>query len=578
MNMEKKSTIIKVLITVLVVATLVATMTFALTGCSKNEPMQTDPTTQTEPSGTESTDPKPTDPQVKTYTVTFKDHDGTVLKTETVEEGKAATAPADPTREGYTFEGWDKTFDNVTADMEVTATYKAVETKPTDPQVTTYTVTFKDYDGKVLKTQKVESGKSATAPANPTRTHYTFTGWDKAFNKITADLVVTATYKINEYTVTFKDYDGTVLKTQKVESGKAATAPADPTRTHYTFTGWDKTFNNITSDLVVTATYKINQYTVTFKDYDGTVLKTQKVESGKAATAPADPTRTHYTFTGWDKAFDNVTSDLVVTATYKINEYTVTFKDYDGTVLKTQKVESGKAATAPANPTRTHYTFTGWDKSFNKITADLVVTATYKINEYTVTFKDYNGAVLKTEKVESGKAATAPAEPTREHYKFAGWDKSFSNVTSDLVVTATYSTTKLIISAESVTVNKGTNEVTMKIRVTNNPGIMGAVLKVSVNDDVFAFASASKTGYPGLTLTAPGSGTTSSPYTFMLDSLDLSADDKKDGTLFTITFKIKDTSATGKYDVKLSCNKGGIFDENYNDLDVTFVNGTITIQ
>lgn len=256
MNMEKKSTIIKVLITVLVVATLVATMTFALTGCSKNEPMQTDPITQTEPSGTESTDPKPTDPQVKTYTVTFKDHDGTVLKTETVEEGKAATAPADPTREGYTFEGWDKTFDNVTADMEVTATYKAVETKPTDPQVTTYTVTFKDYDGKVLKTQKVESGKSATAPANPTRTHYTFTGWDKAFNKITADLVVTATYKINEYTVTFKDYDGTVLKTQKVESGKAATAPADPTRTHYTFTGWDKTFNNITSDLVVTATYK----------------------------------------------------------------------------------------------------------------------------------------------------------------------------------------------------------------------------------------------------------------------------------------------------------------------------------
>ena len=513
-----KNKIIMVAIIALVVIALAVTMVVLLNKDNNDLPAGTDGTTQTtEPSGTESTDPKPTDPQVKTYTVTFKDHDGTVLKTETVEEGKAATVPADPTREGYTFEGWDKTFDNVTADMEVTATYKAVETKPTDPQVTTYTVTFKDYDGKVLKTQKVESGKSATAPANPTRTHYTFTGWDKAFNKITADLVVTATYKINEYTVTFKDYDGTVLKTQKVESGKAA-------------------------------------------------------------TAPADPTRTHYTFTGWDKAFDNVTSDLVVTATYKINEYTVTFKDYDGTVLKTQKVESGKAATAPANPTRTHYTFTGWDKSFNKITADLVVTATYKINEYTVTFKDYNGTVLKTEKVESGKAATAPAEPTREHYKFAGWDKSFSNVTSDLVVTATYSTTKLIISAESVTVNKGTNEVTMKIRVTNNPGIMGAVLKVSVNDDVFAFASASKTGYPGLTLTAPGSATTSSPYTFMLDSLDLSADDKKDGTLFTITFKIKDTSATGKYDVKLSCNKGGIFDENYNDLDVTFVNGTITIQ
>ena len=261
-----------------------------------------------------------------------------------------------------------------------------------------------------------------------------------------------------------------------------------------------------------------------------------------------------------------------------VTTYTVTFKDHDGTVLKTETVEEGKAATAPANPTRAHYSFNGWDESFDKITADLVVTAIYKINVYTVTFKDYNGTVLKTEKVESGKGAAAPANPTREHYNFAGWDKSFSSVTSNLVVTATYTTTKLIISAESVTVNKGTNEVTMNIRVVNNPGIMGAVLKVSVNDEVLAVSGASKTGYPGLTLTAPGSAATSSPYNFMLDSLELSADDKKDGTLFTITFKIKDTSVTGKYEVKLSCNQGGIFDENYNDLNVTFVNGTITIQ
>ena len=333
---------------------------------------------------------------------------------------------------------------------------------------------------------------------------------------------------------------------------------------------------------------RVTTYTVTFKDHDDAVLKTETVEKGKAATAPANPTREGYTFEGWDKTFDNVTADMVVTATYKavetkptdppVTTYTVTFKDHDGKVLGTQKVEEGKGATAPANPTRTHYTFTGWDKSFNKITADLVVTATYKINEYTVTFKDYNGTVLKTEKVESGKGATAPANPTREHYNFAGWDKTFSSVTSDLIVTAKYTTDKLIISAESVTVNKGTGEVTMNIRVVNNPGIMGAVLKVSVNDEVLGVSGANKVGFPGLTLTAPGSAATSSPYTFMLDSMELSADDKKDGTLFTITFKIKDTSVTGKYDVKLSCNQGGIFDENYNNLNVTFVNGSITIK
>ena len=138
-----------------------------------------------------------------------------------------------------------------------------------------------------------------------------------AINYYTTDPVVAQpTY----YTVTFKDWNGTVLKTEEVLEGTAATAPADPTREGYTFTGWDVAFNNVTSDLVVTATYAINTYTVTFKDWDGTVLSTQTVEHGSAATAPADPTRDGYTFAGWDVAFNNVTSDLVVTATYTENE------------------------------------------------------------------------------------------------------------------------------------------------------------------------------------------------------------------------------------------------------------------
>ena len=301
-----------------------------------------------------------------------------------------------------------------------------------------HTVTFKDWDGTVLKTQEVQHGGDAEAPADPTRVGYTFTGWDKEFTNITADLVVTAQYEINTYTVTFKDWDGTVLKTQEVQHGGDAEAPADPTRTGYTFTGWDKAFTNITADLVVTAQYSINTYTVTFKDWNGTVLKTQEVQFGGDAEAPADPTRTGYTFTGWDKAFTNITTDLVVTAQYSINTYTVTFKDWDGTVLKTQEVQYGGDAEAPADPTRTGYTFTGWDKAFTNVTADLVVTAQYEINTYTVTFKDWDGTVLKTQEVQYGGDAEAPADPTRTGYTFTGWDKAFTNVTADLVVTAQY--------------------------------------------------------------------------------------------------------------------------------------------
>jgi len=136
----------------------------------------------------------------------------------------------------------------------------------------------------------------------------------------------------------------------------------------------------------------------------------------------------------------------------------------------------------------------------------------------------------------------------------------------------------LTIQAKTVTVDKGTGEVSMDIMVYNNPGIMTATITVEVDDTVIGFKRASKTEYPSLFLTAPGSKQTSSPYNFLLDGMELTDEDKVDGTLFTVTFKIKDLSATGKYEVKLSYYDGDITDENYEPLDVNMVNGYITIK
>ena len=130
-------------------------------------------------------------------------------------------------------------------------------------------------------------------------------------------------------------------------------------------------------------------------------------------------------------------SDLVYTVTYVL-EYTVTFKDWDGTVLETQTVEEGSSATAPSNPTRDGYNFTGWDVDFSNVTSNLTVTAQYSIQSYTVIFKDWNGTILKTQTVNYGSAVIAPSDPTREGYKFTGWDNDFNNVISDLIVTAQY--------------------------------------------------------------------------------------------------------------------------------------------
>ena len=103
----------------------------------------------------------------------------------------------------------------------------------------------------------------------------------------------------------------------------------------------------------------------------------------------------------------------------------VTFVDWDGTILETKEVKYGENAISPDTPTREGYTFIGWDKSLNKIVEDTVITATYKINKYTVKFLDYNETVLSTQIVEYGSNAIPP-ETTNAPigYEFFGWDST----------------------------------------------------------------------------------------------------------------------------------------------------------
>lgn len=97
----------------------------------------------------------------------------------------------------------------------------------------------------------------------------TKSGWSTCNVKFT-NMTYTVTYDLAlvTYTVTFKDWDGSVLKTQTVASGGSASAPTNPTRSGYTFTGWDKDYNHVTSDLVVTAQYAKNPI-ITFTQNSG---------------------------------------------------------------------------------------------------------------------------------------------------------------------------------------------------------------------------------------------------------------------------------------------------------------------
>ncbi len=236
---------------------------------------------------------------------------------------------------------------------------------------------------------------------------------------LTATCEVTVTSN-DFFTITFLNENGTVLQSSQVREGeipvytgetptKAATAEYT-----YTFVGWTPEIVPVTENATYTATYteKIRTYQIRFLNYDGTELQSSQVEYGAlpeyTGETPARPSteQYNYVFDGWSPEIVAVTKDANYTATFTniLRQYTVTFLDWDGTQLSQQVVDYGTAAIAPANPVREGYTFAGWDKDFSNIQSDLIVTAQYTRNTvyYTITFVNDDGTVLQTSQVEEG--------------------------------------------------------------------------------------------------------------------------------------------------------------------------------
>ena len=404
------------------------------------------------------------------FTVIFLDKDGSLLSEQEVYVGEDAVAPTPTVYEGYSFIAWDKAFVNVQADLTVSAVYK-------DNNL--FVVIFKDADGNVLKTEEVRRGEGAVAPDAPVVDNHTFAGWDKAFDQVEEDLVVNATYTENpKYTVSFVDHDGRVLHTETVYMGKSASAPADPSRENFDFVGWDKAFDNVQDNLTVTATYHEHEkFTVTFVDHDGEVLKTQVVYIGKDATAPSTPQYDDLLFLGWDKAFDNVESDLTVTAQY-VQCYTVTFKGYDGSIIKTEKVSQGESASAPAAPIREGYIFIGWDEAFDSVTSHLEITARYEIVKYNVSFSVPGGEAPATQVVEHGEKASRPADPVREGFDFVEWRVNgvkydFSApVVGDMTVVAVFKSNGQVPAATNTTLRIDPDRLEVWVDITLQLNVM----------------------------------------------------------------------------------------------------------
>lgn len=135
----------------------------------------------------------------------------------------------------------------------------------------------------------------------------------------------------------------------------------------------------------------IGAYTVTFQSEGGSEVASQ-IRANAPAARPADPTKEGHTFIGWYNGesewnFETpVTEKLTLTAKWQINRYTITFDTAGGSEVAPITQDYGTTITAPANPTKTGYTFAGWDKTIPTTmpAGDMTITARWTENRVIV--------------------------------------------------------------------------------------------------------------------------------------------------------------------------------------------------
>ena len=355
------------------------------------------------------------------YTLTVDADNGTAVSKETYKFGTAVTAPADPIKTGYTFAGWSEKIPETmpAGNMTVKAQWK----------INQYTIAFDTDGGSAVASITQDYGTEITTPADPTKTGYTFDGWDKEIpgTMPAENMTVKAQWKINQYTITFDTDGGSAVASITQDFGTAITAPKDPTKTGYTFTGWDMEIPKTmpAENVTVKAQWKINQYTITFNTDGGSEVEPITQDYSTIIAKPTDPTKTGYTFTGWDMEIPKTmpAENVTVKAQWKINQYTITFNTDGGSEVEPITQDYSTIIAKPTDPTKTGYTFTGWDMEIPKTmpAGDMTIKAQWKINQYTITFDTDGGSEVASITQDYGTTIAKPTDPTKTGYTFAGW-------------------------------------------------------------------------------------------------------------------------------------------------------------
>ena len=404
--------------------------------------------------------------ELMTYNAIFN-IDGVEYAKVPTKVGEQIVAPADPTKEGYTFAGWRPSVGVMgTAD----ATFEAVFTAAgnTAYTVNTYVMgTDGVYGEPTSDTLTGTTGSTATFVPE-TREGFTVDNEQSVLSgEIAADgsLVLKVFYSRNQYTLTAEGVAYTFYY-------GAAVSVADPVKEHYTFAGWEPELPETMPAHDVTVVAKWTEDGADYTAYNAAVAAAQakQAEDGYEARYTAE-TRDALAAALADDVSGKLYSEqgIVDAATKAINDavaalelmtYTATFY-VDGAVHATVQAKVGEQIALPEEPTKEGYVFTGWDPevgvmgledvSFNaQFTAGAV---SYKVETYEMDVNGaYGAATVKTVPATTGEAVSVTPE-TREGFTVDNENSILSGTVaadSSLVLKVYYSRNQYKLSVDGV--------------------------------------------------------------------------------------------------------------------------------
>lgn len=404
----------------------------------------------------------------KTFTITWKNWDGTIIQTAdeygdpadnyVVTYGTMAeffgSNPTRPANIDYTYDftGWSPALGKVTSDVTYTATYKEQPRK--------YTIIFQQEGGAEIERHFLTHNEVPVCENVPTRTGFTLQ-WNPALKAVTGDTTYVATWleePPTEYAITFVDYNDSVLQQEMVAvdslpmyEGDIPSAKPATSEFTYVFDHWSPNVTKVTQAMTYTAVYREvpKTYTIIFNNEDNSERERHEYAYGETPVCLDMPTKANtaqYTYSfAWVPQIETVRGATTYTAQFTptTNKYSVTLQSnlagactFAGAgIYDYNESTTAVTVTLVAN---TGYTFEGWsDDSSNKnttrqmaVTSDVLLVANFSVEnpDYTVTWKNEDGSIILKEVGQKANTATTytgltPTKSTADGYTytFDGW-------------------------------------------------------------------------------------------------------------------------------------------------------------